>query len=315
MRVPTFAEFDRRLFAPAPAARLAVLRMLVGTFTTVFLVVRAAYLLDISALPAARFEPVGALWFLGGPLPLDLVRVVLVVAVVVGVAATLGWRYRVTGPVFAVLFGLLTTYDNSWQHVAHTENLVAMHLLVIGVAPAAAVLSLDARRRGVISVADHVRFGFAVRLVSLLTVVTYFVAGVAKARHGGLEWVTGDVLRNQVAMDNVRKAVIGAPYSVIGGHLVRYGWLFPPMALATMVVELGAPLALLGGRVRTVWVAAAWGFHVAIVVVMAILFVYPLSGLAYASLLRPERLWYRFESWRERRRGPGEMAAASAAPR
>jgi hypothetical protein len=57
-----------------------------------------------------------------------------------------------------------------------------------------------------------------------------------------------------------------------------------------MVIELGAPLALLRGRIRTVMVGAMWFFHVAILGVMAILFIYPLTVIAYASLLRPERL-------------------------
>ena len=37
----------------------------------------------------------------------------------------------------------------------------------------------------------------------------------------------------------MRKAVLGAPYSPIGGRLTRYAWVFPPMALASVVVELG----------------------------------------------------------------------------
>ncbi len=62
------------------------------------------------------------------------------------------------------------------------------------------------------------------------------------------------------------------------------------MALGTMIVELGAPLALLRGKVRTFMVGAMWFFHVAILGVMAIVFIYPLTFVAYASLLRPERL-------------------------
>jgi hypothetical protein len=189
-----------------------------------------------------------------------------------------------------VSFLLLTTYDNSWQHVAHTENLAAMHLAVLAIAPAAAALSLDERRSSKPRVEFDARYGWPVRLMSLITVSTYVVAGIAKQRNGGLHWITGDVLRNQIANDNLRKIVLGDTYSPIGARLVRYAWLFPPMALATMVVELGAPLALLRGRVRTLMVSAMWLFHVAILLVMAIVFIYPLTLVAYASLLRPERL-------------------------
>jgi hypothetical protein len=247
-------------------------------------------LLDISALPPARFEPVGLLGWLDEPMPVSLVQATLAVSVVLGIMATAGWRYRITGPLFATGFLLLTTYDNSWQHVAHTENLAALHLLVLGFAPAADALSLDERRSTRPAAAPHARYGWPVRLISLITVSTYVIAGIAKQRNGGLHWITGDVLRNQVANDNLRKIVLGDTYSPLGGRLVAHEWLFPPMAFATMVIELGAPLALLRGRIRAVMVGAMWFFHVAILGIMAILFIYPLIVIAYASLLRPERL-------------------------
>ena len=284
------AHLDTRFMEAAPARRLATLRILVGTFATVFLVVRSGYLFDISGLPPARFEPVGLLGWLDEPLPVRFVQASLVVAVGCGVLFTLGWWYRVSGPLFAIGVLLLTTYDNSWQHVAHTENLAALHLLVLGFAPAADALSFDDRRSDRGGAGAHARYGWPVRLVSLITVATYVIAGIAKQRNGGLHWITGDVLRNQVANDNLRKIVLGDTYSPIGARLVAHAWLFPPMALGTMIVELGAPLALIRGRIRTVMVSAMWFFHVAILGVMAILFIYPLTVIAYASLLRPERL-------------------------
>lgn len=284
------AHLDLRFMEAAPARRLATLRILVGTFATVFLVVRSGYLFDISGLPPARFEPVGLLGWLDEPLPVWFVKASVAFAVGCGVLFTLGWWYRISGPLFAIGFLLLTTYDNSWQHVAHTENLAALHLLVLGFAPAADALSVDERRSAGGPAEVHARYGWPVRLVSLITVATYVIAGIAKQRNGGLHWITGDVLRNQVANDNLRKIVLGDTYSPIGARLVAHGWLFPPMALGTMIVELGAPLALIRGRIRAVMVGAMWFFHVAILGVMAILFIYPLTVIAYASLLRPERL-------------------------
>lgn len=110
-----------------------------------------------------------------------------------------------------------------------------------------------------------------------------------KLRNGGWDWVDGGVLRNQIAYDNLRKELLGSQHSPIGGWLVRYAWVFPPFAWATMAIELGAPIALLGGRWRTVWVVGAWLFHVGIVILMAISFPYQVSGIAYACFFRPER--------------------------
>ena len=134
------------------------------------------------------------------------------------------------------------------------------------------------------------RYGFPVRIVSLITVLTYVLAGWMKLRNGGWAWLSGDVLRNQVAFDNLRKVVLGDRWSHLGARLVATSWFWRPVALATLVVELGAPLALLGGRWRNVWVAAAWSFHVGTLLLMAIMFPYPLSGVAYASLFPLERL-------------------------
>jgi hypothetical protein len=132
--------------------------------------------------------------------------------------------------------------------------------------------------------------GWACRVLAVATVVSYVLAGIAKLRNGGLDWITGDVLRNQVAYDNLRKELLGSVHSPVGGWLVGLPVVFPAMALATMAVELGAPLALLGRRVRTAWAGAAWAFHVGILVVMAISFPYQLLGFAYAPFFAVERL-------------------------
>jgi hypothetical protein len=72
----------------------------------------------------------------------------------------------------------------------------------------------------------------------------------------------------------------------------------------TVTVELGAWVALLGGRWRTAWVVAAWLFHVGVLALMAILFAYQLSGVAFAPFFRLERLAARVGP-RPWRRGAG----------
>jgi hypothetical protein len=304
------AAVERRFFEAGVPARLAAVRVLVGLFGTVFLIVRTGYLLDVAVLPPTRFAPVGPLAFLDEPVPVWSVKVAIALGIALGAAFTAGWRFRVTAPAYALVLLALTTYDNSWQHIAHTENLLVLHTAVLAIAPSAAAWSLDARRR--CAAVPAAAYGWPLRLMSLLTVATYVLAGWAKVRHGGMDWVTGDVLRNQIAHDNLRKITLGDVHSPLGGWLVRHGWLFPPMALASMVIELGAPLALVRGRVRAAWVTGAWLFHLGILALMAIMFAYPLSGVAFASLLHPERVpaWLRSHrkvTWpalRTRRSGP-----------
>ena len=307
--------FDRVWYPPAPPERLAVLRLLIGGSALVYLLVRFGHLVGVTRFPARQFHPVGPIELLSAPLPGFVAVTLVVLAIVAGVGFVAGWRFRLTGPLFAALLLWVTSYRNSWGMVFHTENLMVLHVIVLGLAPSADVLSLEHRReRG----EAHGRYGWAIRLMCVVTVATYFIAGLAKLQHAGLEWVTSDTLRNYVAYDNVRKAELGASYSLLGAFLVRYDFVFPPIAAASLGLELGAPLALLHRRVGVAWAVGAWGFHFGVLVIMAIVFHYPLLGFAYLPLLRVERLYERLRPrlvrWAGRGSGPGRGAPTQTAP-
>ena len=72
--------------------------------------------------------------------------------------------------------------------------------------------------------------------------------GLAKLRNGGMDWLAGDILRNQVAHDNLLKIQLGDVHSPIGAWLVQFAWIFPPLAVASVFVELSAPVVLLSRR-------------------------------------------------------------------
>ena len=281
------------LLAPAPAARLAMLRVLVGGYAAVWAAVRLPAHVGHTDQPAGRWQPVGVLAPLGSPPPDALVVAVAAVAPVLGLLFVLGWRYRLIGPAVATVMLGLATLDSSWGQVFHTENLMVLHLVILALAPGAADALVAGRRRGRTPTpvpAPDPRYGWPVRLAGLAVVLTYLVTGVAKLRVGGLDWVDGDTLRHLVAHDNLRKALLGDSYSPIGPALIDHAWLFAPLAALTLMVELGAWVALLGGRRRTAWVAAAWIFHVGVLAVMAVVFAYPLTGIAFAPFFRTERL-------------------------
>ena len=272
----------------APARRLAVVRILVGAYAVVFVAIRSWHWLDVSRLPERRFDPVGVLGWLTGPLSTGLVAALSLVALAAGIAFVTGWHYRYTAPLFAGLLLVLTTYGNSWGQILHTENLLVLHVIVLAFSPADAAYA----RGGTATTDDssHHDYGWALRLMTLIVVVAYVIAGLAKLRNGGFDWLTGDVLRNQVAHDNLRKILLGDVHSPVGAWLVQFGWLFPPMALVSVIVELGAPIVLFGRRLRYGWVIAAWSFHLGVLALMAILFPYQLLGIAFASMLPVEKL-------------------------
>jgi hypothetical protein len=266
--------------------RLAVLRILTGGYATLFLIVRSRSFWQGAQLPSSRVEGVGVLWFLDERWPPLSMHVFFVVTVVLGVLFTLGWRFRLSGPMFAFAFLVIATYRMSFGHVIHTEHLVALHLLVVGFSPAADAWRCGSHHRPITNTSAH---DAAIRLMIWLVAITYVLAGLAKIRHGGWDWLQGDVLRNHIAYDNLRKELLGSPHSPIGGWLVRFDWLFPPAAVATTAVELSAALLPFGGpRLRTIWAFAAWGFHIVVLMTMAIDFPYPVTGIAFAPLFAVE---------------------------
>jgi len=138
----------------------------------------------------------------------------------------------------------------------------------------------------------HPRYGWAPRLMVALAAATYLLAGVAKLRNGGLHFIEGETLRNLVAFDNARKIELGDYHSPLGVLLLDHPRFFASMAAGSLLLELGAPLALIR-RVGRPWALAMWAFHVGVLLLMAIGFVYPLSFVAFAACFDVERLWQR----------------------
>lgn len=272
------ARADDWFFAAVPARRLDLVRRVVCAYAAVWLLVRVGYIHDVSRLPDRRFEPIGVWFWLDGPLPTVLVMTGWVIAVATTIATASG-RFPIVAPVVAAAATLMViTYSNCWGQVFHTENLLVIHL---GVLAAAAIIGTRV---------DGRTSGWPLQLMSISTVAAYVLAGWAKLDIGGLDWLSGEAIRSQVAYDNVRKILLGDVHSPIGGWLVGYAWIWMPIAVATLVIELGAPLALLGGRWRTAWLIGAWGFHLGILAFMAILFLYQLTGVAFVSMVALERL-------------------------
>lgn len=265
-----------RLLAPVPAQRWLVVRTAVVAYCLLWTVVRIPYWVDSARLPHSRWRPVGIGQWFGGPPPTAVVVALVVLAVGSG-AATMAARWPVWGVVFAAAFLYLTSFGASWGQILHTENLSALHLVIVAAAPSG---------RG-----ESATVGWPLRVMTAVTVATYFVAGVAKFRFGGgLDWLSGDRLVRLVAHDNLRKELLGDRASPLAPWLVGHRWLFRPAAWGTLVVEVAAPLALVSSAFRRVWVVLAWLFHVGVLLAMAVLFLYPLSFVAFASLLPAERL-------------------------
>ena len=140
-------RLNRFWFAEAPATRLALLRIVVGGFALQYVAVRYAMFMKMASSDPQLFEPVGLAWFLDRPIPVEGFQLLLIATLLANLAFVLGWRYRYTGPVYAVLLLWLLCYRNSWSMIYHTDNVLVLHVLVLGLTPAADVLALDALTR------------------------------------------------------------------------------------------------------------------------------------------------------------------------
>jgi len=281
-------------FAAVPAERVAAFRILVGLYVVNHLLTELPKLLAYASFPRSEWKPYGVVRLLAdAPLAPGLARALVFVALGLAILFTAGVLHRVVAPLFAAVLLWVLTYRNSWSMLYHTENLEVLHVSILAFAPAADAWSLDAwwrRRRGRPAPdGSDGRYGWALRAAAMITVITYVIAGLAKLRLTGGDWLSGDQLRNQIAYDNLRRAVLGARPSVWATPLLEHPWVWNVLAVMTLFVEIGAPVAFLHRRVAALWALSAWGFHVGVLVLMHISFPYPLFGIAYAPLFRLER--------------------------
>ena len=272
-------------FAPAPAERLAALRILIGMFGLVWVSSRASELFRLVELPRSHFRPVGVVAILEAPLPAGVAIAIVLLTIVLMALFVLGIGFRVVGPLAAAALLWTLTYRNSWGLPLHTENLLVLHVIALALAPAADAWALGRRERP----APEAGYGWAVKLLVALTAATYVLAGIAKLRIAGMDWLDGELLRNQIAIDNARKALLGdymAPFATL---FLEHPDALVAFCVMTLAIELGAPIALLGGRPARLWAAAAWGFHLGVILLMNIWFLYPLVGIAMCPIFRVER--------------------------
>src|ERR1044071_8641186 len=144
-------------FEAAPATRLAMLRILVGAFTIWYLVPEYDDFIKVAKTDSQLFAPVGVVFH--GPISVELFQWLLRGTLVAAVCFTLGLWHRFTGPALAGLALWLFCYRNSWSMIYHSDNLVVLHLIVLGLTRSADALSLDAflrdRRQAGAAAAGH----------------------------------------------------------------------------------------------------------------------------------------------------------------
>jgi hypothetical protein len=241
------ARLDGWLFAPERAGRVRVIRLLLAALIGVRLATGPHR--GLAGQPAALFQPV---WFLGwlDQMPPAWVLVAIQVAgVLAASAAVLAWRERGTFLVAWSSLLVLAALRASRGKVQHNDLVLLLVAGVIAAAPVGMRL-LDPRRSPA--------FGWPVRTSLLVVTGAYFLTGFQKVVASGPAWVLGDNMRNvmyaarldgHAPTDRVSLAIAERP---LLAHLV---------ALATVVIELGAVAALRWPALRPGYVVAVAALH------------------------------------------------------
>ena len=271
-------------FGPVPAARLGTLRVILGLFMIWTLLDRRA---DVAAVSQnGKFAPVG------------LVRL-QDAALVLACLWTLGVAWRLTAPLFALVITYWGGYRLSFGVLTHGVHLPTLHVIALAFAPAAAAVSVDARlpvprwltwAPGPTAGSGH--YAWPLRMVSMITACTYFLAGIAKlGTDHGARWATGGNLLGQVGYTVLVRGLYGGP---AGSPLIAAVFDWPGamtvLAVGSLVIELGAPFALLNRWVALAWVVGVLSMHAGIDALMGITFAYQTYGIAFLSLFPVERL-------------------------
>jgi hypothetical protein len=293
-------QLMNRIWFPAmPATRLAFLRIAIGLFALWYVAQRYTMFMKVAATEPYFFKPLGAVWWMTAPLSAGAFEGLLVATLAANVAFIAGWKHRFSGPAFGLLLLALLSYRNSWTMVYHSDNAMVMHVLILGFLSAADAWSVDAwlkaKRPGSRSLPAaplvHWRYGWAIQLICASTAISYLLAGVAKLMGDlGWNWVYGNSLRGQVAADAIRKTLLGESTPELAFFLYEHLWIFTLIGVASMIVELAAPLALLNRRIGMLWAVNAYGMHWGILFIMGITFRYQLAGLIFLSFFPVEKL-------------------------
>ncbi|MEJ7637950.1 MAG: hypothetical protein WKF75_08215, partial [Singulisphaera sp.] len=298
---PLASKLEAYWFAGVPALRLALLRVLVGAFALWYLLPRYAMFVAVGQSDPSLFEPVGVIAVLSGPMPANVFQLLVIANLVACVAFLLGWRHRQTGPAFAAMLIVVLCYRNSWSMIYHSDNVLVMHVMILALAPGgrrALVRRARRRRRGDLPAADPwatdpTRAGGTAGRSRLMRhhgadLLRLWVAKVVGLL--GWTWATGEAARGQVAVDGLRKEMLGDGAAPLAFALYESPALVTVMAAGSLALELAAPVAMAHRRVGWLWTLAAFAMHWGIFFVMGIKFRYQLSGLIFASFFPLERV-------------------------
>ena len=157
-------------------------------------------------------------------------------------------------------FYLLGT-QHGFTKVRNNDGVVWFVLLILAASRCGDLWSVDewirVRLRGrpprATTTTTSPEYTWPIRMVWMLLAMVFFLSGVQKLRESGLAWLTSGHLRYRLMEKNYPSGFGEVPLVSWGWELGRSAWVGRFVAIFTLVMELGYPLAL-------VWKWARWVF-------------------------------------------------------
>ncbi|MDP9416487.1 MAG: HTTM domain-containing protein [Actinomycetota bacterium] len=285
------------LCEPAPLARVAVFRILVYGFLLVDVLYTHAEPIFRAHADPAFYQPL----LVGRLLPLPVPSYWLVVGikwslVVAAVLVLAGKAPRLLGWTIFVLYFEWLIVAFSYGKVDHDRF---AYLVALAVLPTVA-------HAGTRSRAASEAAGWALRMVQLAVVATYFYAAFAKLRFGGPEWVNSATIARAV----VRRG------TALAEPLLAVPWTLHVTQWVIMVIELAAPLLfVLSEKWRRRVVVFLLGFHAMTwAMIMVIFLPHVVCLLSFLPLERLAALRRQVAAALARRRTRGAVTTSPPAP-
>ena len=310
------------------AAHLALVRIVLGALLAVRSYESVGWVLSAATKPVAlhTVSPIVE-WapLMPHPAPPEFGTPLFVVYLASAVLMTLGVLTRVSTALCAALTMWIFAVASSGGIFNHGSPVPALALVVLIFAPGTSAYSVD---RALLRHRARTRAekppppwappapGWGKEIIIALLALIYLASGIAKLRHGGIAWLDGSTLSFYLSgFTNGQQLFIAAagaaPEHAASAQTFRDGvglvahtyasaptalglwmstqrWLCVALCGGTLVVELGAPLALMwGGRARTVGLALGLSLHVGIASTLGIMFSWwmALEGLLLAVAL------------------------------
>lgn len=265
------------LFSPAPLARVAIFRLIAYLFIPIDVFVTTRWVAAHAGVPIEYYQPLLIDQWL--PLPTPTTAVVESVKwLLIGSAllAATGKAPRIWGTTTFLLYFEWMVIAMSYGKVDHDRY---AFLVALAVLPTVGVARWRDQRRSEAA-------GFAVAVIFIAVMLTYFLAAWAKIRFGGWDWVNGSTLTRAVLRRGTDLSMwtLDVPSLLHVSQYLMIGF------------ELLSPLMLLvrKDRARIALVIFLLGFHLMVFAGVRIIFlphvVASLSILPWERLVRrPEQ--------------------------